>query len=59
MRRALGYRRGRATGPLAGPDAIGHVGGGGSFGYSDPGRRLGIAFAKNYFTYETGRWSRG
>ncbi len=43
-----------ATGPLAGPDAIGHVGGGGSFGYSDPGRRLGIAFAKNYFTYETG-----
>jgi CubicO group peptidase (beta-lactamase class C family) len=52
--RALGYRRGRATGPLAGPDAIGHVGGGGSFGYSDPGRRLGIAFAKNYFTYETG-----
>ena len=52
--RALGYRRGRATGPLAGPDAIGHVGGGGSFGYSDPGRHLGIAFAKNYFIYETG-----
>lgn len=51
--RALGYRRGRATGPLAGPDAIGHVGGGGSFGYSDPERRLGIAFAKNYFTYQT------
>jgi CubicO group peptidase (beta-lactamase class C family) len=53
-RRALGYRRGSDTGPLASPDAFGHVGGGGSFGYADPFRRLGIAFAKNYFTYATG-----
>jgi hypothetical protein len=30
------------------------VGGGGSFGYADPDRRLGIGFAKNYFTYNTG-----
>lgn len=50
-RRALGYRRGASTGPLASPAAFGHVGGGGSFGYADPARRLGIAFAKNYFTY--------
>ena len=34
--------------------AIGHVGGGGSFGYADPERRLGIGFTKNYFTYATG-----
>ena len=27
---------------------------GGSFGYADPARRLGIGFAKNYFTYTTG-----
>jgi CubicO group peptidase (beta-lactamase class C family) len=53
-RRALGYRRGRDTGPLASPDAFGHVGGGGSFGYADPARRLGIGFAKNYFAYATG-----
>ena len=50
-RRALGYRRGIDTGPLASPEAFGHVGGGGSFGYADPARRLGIGFAKNYFTY--------
>jgi hypothetical protein len=30
------------------------VGGGGSFGYADPARRLSIGFAKNYFTYLTG-----
>jgi CubicO group peptidase (beta-lactamase class C family) len=54
VRRSLGYRRGRDTGPLASPEAFGHVGGGGSFGYADPARRLGIGFAKNYFTYDTG-----
>jgi CubicO group peptidase (beta-lactamase class C family) len=54
VRRSLGYRRGRDCGPLASPDAFGHVGGGGSFGYADPARRLGIGFAKNYFTYQTG-----
>jgi CubicO group peptidase (beta-lactamase class C family) len=54
VRRSLGYRRGSDTGPLASPEAFGHVGGGGSFGYADPARRLGIAFAKNYFTYATG-----
>ncbi|HMB72885.1 MAG TPA: serine hydrolase domain-containing protein, partial [Gammaproteobacteria bacterium] len=53
-RRALGYRLGRDTGPLASPAAFGHVGGGGSFAYADPARRLGIAFAKNYFTYLSG-----
>ena len=53
-RRALGYRRGRDTGPLASPDAFGHVGGGGSFGYADPARRLGLGFAKNYFAYQSG-----
>jgi CubicO group peptidase (beta-lactamase class C family) len=54
VRRSLGYRRGRDCGPLASPEAFGHVGGGGSFGYADPARRLGIGFAKNYFTYNTG-----
>jgi CubicO group peptidase (beta-lactamase class C family) len=54
VRRALGYRRGKDTGPLASPDAFGHVGGGGSFGYADPARKLGIAFSKNYFTYRSG-----
>jgi len=54
VRRALGYRRGSDTGPLASPDAFGHVGGGGSFGYADPARRLAIGFTKNYFTYATG-----
>ena len=54
VRRALGYRRGRDTGPLASPDAFGHVGGGGSFGYADPSRRLAIGFAKNYFAYLSG-----
>jgi CubicO group peptidase (beta-lactamase class C family) len=53
-RRALGYRRGRDTGPLASESAFGHVGGGGSFGYADPERRLGIGFTKNYFNYATG-----
>jgi CubicO group peptidase (beta-lactamase class C family) len=53
-RRALGYRRGIDTGPLASPDAFGHVGGGGSFGYADPARRLAIGFAKNYFAYASG-----
>jgi CubicO group peptidase (beta-lactamase class C family) len=53
-RRALGYRRGIDTGPLASPEAFGHVGGGGSFGYADPARRLGIGFAKNYFAYLSG-----
>lgn len=51
VRRSLGWRRGSDCGPLASPEAFGHVGGGGSFGYADPARRLGIAFAKNYFTY--------
>jgi CubicO group peptidase (beta-lactamase class C family) len=54
VRRALGYRRGRDTGPLASEDAFGHVGGGGSFGYADPARRLGIGFTKNYFNYASG-----
>ena len=53
-RRGLGYRRGRDTGPLASEEAFGHVGGGGSFGYADPARRLGIGFTKNYFPYATG-----
>jgi CubicO group peptidase (beta-lactamase class C family) len=53
-RRALGYRRGIDTGPLASPDAFGHVGGGGSFGYADPARGLAIGFAKNYFAYLSG-----
>jgi CubicO group peptidase (beta-lactamase class C family) len=53
-RRALGYRRGIDTGPLASPEAFGHVGGGGSFGYADPARRLAIGFAKNYFAYLSG-----
>lgn len=52
-RRALGYRRGPDAGPLASPAAFGHVGGGGSFGYADPDRRLAIGFAKNYFVYRT------
>ncbi|HLJ13168.1 MAG TPA: serine hydrolase domain-containing protein [Bryobacteraceae bacterium] len=51
VRRSLGWRRGSDCGPLASPEAFGHVGGGGSFGYADPARRLGIAIAKNYFTY--------
>jgi CubicO group peptidase (beta-lactamase class C family) len=54
VRRALGYRRGQDTGPLASPGAFGHVGGGGSFGYADPSRRLAIGFAKNYFSYTGG-----
>jgi CubicO group peptidase (beta-lactamase class C family) len=54
VRRALGYRLGPDTGPHAGPGAFGHVGGGGSFGYADPARRLGIAVAKNYFAYNSG-----
>jgi CubicO group peptidase (beta-lactamase class C family) len=54
VRRSLGYRRGRDCGPLATPEAFGHVGGGGSFGYADPSLRLGIGFSKNYFTYNTG-----
>ena len=53
-RRSLGYRRGIDTGPLASPEAFGHVGGGGSFGYADPARKLGIGFAKNYFAYQSG-----
>lgn len=53
-RRALGYRLAVDTGPLASPAAFGHVGGGGSFAYADPARKLGLAFAKNYFTYLSG-----
>lgn len=52
-RRALGYRLGADAGPLASPAAFGHIGGGGSFGYADPERRLAIGFAKNYFMYLT------
>src|SRR5688572_29008786 len=54
VRRSLGYRRGADTGPLASPEVFGHVGGGGSFGYADPARRLAIGFAKNYFPYPGG-----
>lgn len=54
VRRALGYRRGADTGPLASPRAFGHLGGGGSFGYADPSQRLSIGFAKNYFSYRSG-----
>ena len=54
VRRALGWRRGSDTGPLASPAAFGHVGGGGSFGYADPVRRLAIGFSKNYFMYRSG-----
>lgn len=53
VRRALGYRRGKDTGPRATPAAFGHVGGGGSFGYADPALGLGIGFSKNYFTYRS------
>ena len=53
VRRGLGYRLGPDSGPGAGPTAFGHVGGGGSFGYADPDRRFGIAFAKNYFAYSS------
>ena len=55
-RRALGYRRGIDTGPLASPEAFGHVGGGGSFGYADPARRLGIGFGRT--TSRTGAGAR-
>jgi CubicO group peptidase (beta-lactamase class C family) len=54
VRRSLGWRRGIDCGPFASPEALGHLGGGDSFGYADPARRLGIGFAKNYFTYNTG-----
>jgi CubicO group peptidase (beta-lactamase class C family) len=54
IRRALGYRLASDSGPGAGPSAFGHVGGGGSFGYADPDRKLAIGFAKNYFSYGTG-----
>jgi CubicO group peptidase (beta-lactamase class C family) len=54
VRRALGFRLGPDSGPRAGPGAFGHVGGGGSFGYADPDRRFAMAFAKNYFAYNTG-----
>jgi CubicO group peptidase (beta-lactamase class C family) len=54
IRRGLGYRLGPDSGPGAGPNAFGHVGGGGSFGYADPDRRFAIAFAKNYFAYNSG-----
>jgi CubicO group peptidase (beta-lactamase class C family) len=53
VRRALGYRLGKDTGPKASPAAFGHLGGGGSFGYADPARRLAIGFSKNYFTYRS------
>jgi CubicO group peptidase (beta-lactamase class C family) len=58
IRRGLGYRLGPDSGPGAGQLAFGHVGGGGSFGYADPARRLGIGFAKNYFTYSGGAATR-
>jgi len=51
VHRSLGYRRGADTGSLASPAAFGHRGGGGSFGYADPARKLGIGFTKNYFVY--------
>ena len=54
VRRSLGWRRGSDCGPFASPAALGHVGGGGSFAYADSARKLGIGFAKNYFTYNTG-----
>jgi CubicO group peptidase (beta-lactamase class C family) len=53
IRRALGYRLGPDAGPRAGAHAFGHVGGGGSFGYADPSRNFALAFAKNYFTYNS------
>ncbi len=54
VRRGLGYRLGRDCGPLAAPAALGHVGGGGSFGYADPSRRLAIGFGKSYYAYRSG-----
>jgi CubicO group peptidase (beta-lactamase class C family) len=54
IRRALGYRLGPDAGPGAGPHAFGHVGGGGSFGYADPDQAFAIAFAKNFFAYNSG-----
>jgi len=54
VRRSLGWRRGSDTGPLASPEALGHVGGGGSFGYADPSKRFAIGFAKNWFPYRSG-----
>jgi CubicO group peptidase (beta-lactamase class C family) len=53
VRRALGWRRGKDTGPLASASAFGHVGGGGSFGYADPSRKLALAISKNYFNYRS------
>lgn len=54
IRRGLGYRLGPDAGPGAGPRAFGHVGGGGSFGYADPDSGFAIAFAKNFFAYNSG-----
>jgi len=54
IRRGLGYRLGPDAGPGAGPRAFGHVGGGGSFGYADPERGFAMAFAKNFFAYNSG-----
>jgi CubicO group peptidase (beta-lactamase class C family) len=54
VRRGLGYRLGSDCGPLASPEAFGHVGGGGSFGYADPKRHLAIGFSKNYYAYRSG-----
>jgi CubicO group peptidase (beta-lactamase class C family) len=54
VRRALGYRRGRDCGPLASRHALGHVGGGGSFGYADPSKKLAIGFGKNFYAYRSG-----
>jgi CubicO group peptidase (beta-lactamase class C family) len=53
IRRGLGYRLGPDAGAGAGPNAFGHVGGGGSFGYADPDHRFSIAFAKNYYSYNS------
>lgn len=53
IRRGLGYRLGADAGPLASPTAFGHVGGGGSFGYADPARRLAVGFTKNYFVHRS------
>jgi CubicO group peptidase (beta-lactamase class C family) len=47
-KRGLGYRLHEDAGPGAGPDAFGHIGGGASYAYADPGRRFAMAFTKNY-----------
>jgi CubicO group peptidase (beta-lactamase class C family) len=47
IRRGLGYRLGKDTGPGAEDLAFGHVGDG-MYGYADPARHFAIAYLQNY-----------